>query len=511
MVVVLDGTPLGIDDVISVARRGARIEVSPAARQRMAPGRALIERLDAEDEVVYGVTTGFGALAERAIGRADRATLQRALVRSHAAGMGPPVDAEVVRGMMLLRARTLCAGLSGARPELVDAIAALLNAGLCPYVPEHGSLGASGDLAPLAHAAACLIGEGWVRGEGDQPLPAAPALHEHGLGPLEIGPKEGLALINGTDGMAAALALAVHDLGALLAAADCVCALTVEALLGTDAAFDAEVVALRPAPGQAASAANLRTLLAGSPLVASHRTSHHAVQDAYSLRCAPQVHGAARDLLDAARLTVERELASVVDNPLVFAERGTVVSAGNFHGQGLAYAADMCAAICADLASISERRIDRMMDPARSRGLPAFLSPAPGVNSGLMIAQYTAAACVVSLRVAAAPLAVQSIAASAGQEDHVSMGWTAALRTRRSVAELRRVLAVEAVAAVQALEQRAPLRPGAATGALASSLRAHVAPLAEDRVLAADLAAADGWLASDEWRDALGPVIGEVR
>ena len=371
--------------------------------------------------------------------------------------------------------------------------------------------GASGDLAPLAHAALCLLGEGWVAGPGGAAEPAAPALAAAGLEAVTVEPKEGLALINGTDAMAATLAMAVADVEALLVAADCACAMSVEALLATESAYDEEVVALRPAPGQQSSAANLRLLLSGSPLVASHRASHHAVQDAYSLRCAPQVHGAARDLCAVARTTVERELAAVVDNPLVLVDRGEVVSSGNFHGQGLAYAADMLASLCADLAAISERRVDRLLDPARSRGLPAFLSPDPGVNSGLMIAQYTAAACVVGLRAAATPLAVQSVAASAGQEDHVSMGWTAALRTRRSVAELRRVLAVEAVAAAQALEQRAPLRPGAATAALTGSLRARVTPLAEGRFLAADLAAADAWLASDEWRDAVVQVIGELR
>jgi histidine ammonia-lyase len=320
---------------------------------------------------------------------------------------------------------------------------------------------------------------------------------------VEIGPKEGLALINGTDAMCACLCLAVHDLSALLAAADCVCAMSVEALLGTARAFAADIVALRAAQGQQDAAANLRTLLEPSPMVQSHLASHHAVQDAYSLRCAPQVHGAARDMLRFARGVVECELASVVDNPLVMVARGEVVSSGNFHGQALAYAADMCAALCADVASISERRVDRLLDPARSRGLPAFLVPEPGVNSGLMIAQYTAASCVVSLRHAAAPLAVQSMPVSGGQEDHVSMGWNAALRTRTSVADLRRVLAVEAVCAAQGLDLRAPLRPGPGTGALLASLRLVVPFLSADRVLAGDLQAADAWLSSGAWRDAL--------
>jgi histidine ammonia-lyase len=510
--VVLDGSPLTIAGLVAVARDGEPVDVDPAARRRMEPSRALVERLDRGDEVAYGVTTGLGALADRAIPAADRAALQRSLVRSHAAGMGPPLAAELVRGMLLLRARTLCAGYSGVRPELVEAITALLNAGVVPAVPEHGSLGASGDLAPLAHAATCLIGEGLALVDGGAAAePAAAALQRKGLRPAEVGVKEGLALINGTDGMTAVLGLAVHDLGALLTAVDCTAALSVEALLGTDAHFDAEVVSLRPAPGQQDSAANLRALLAGSPLVASHRRSHHAVQDAYSLRCAPQVHGAARDLCDVARTTVERELASVVDNPLVLADRGEVVSGGNFHGQALAYAADICALVCADIAAISERRVDRLLDPARSRGLPAFLVAEPGVNSGLMIAQYTAAACVAELRAAASPVSVLSATTSAGQEDHVSMGFVAALRTRRSVELLRRVLAVEAVTAAQAVELRAPLRCGAATGAVLASLRERVAHLDADRVLGPDLAAAEGWLAGGAWRDAAESVCGALR
>jgi len=502
--VVLDGSPLAIRDVVAVARHGEPVSVATAAHQRMAPARALVDRLDAADEVVYGVTTGFGALADRAIDRADRVRLQRAVVRSHAAGMGPPLDAELVRGMLLLRARTLCAGYSGVRPELVEAMVALLGSRVVPWVPEHGSLGASGDLAPLAHVATCLTGEGLAAsGDGVAPVPASDALRAAGLAPVEIGVKEGLALINGTDAMAAAMALVVHDLAALLTAADCACAMSVEALLATTQPFDADVVALRASPGQQASAANLRALLRDSPMVASHRSSHHAVQDAYSLRCAPQVHGAARDVVAFARATVERELASAVDNPLVMVERGEVVSSGNFHGQALAYAADMCASLCADIASISERRVDRLLDPARSRGLPAFLTRNPGVNSGLMIAHYTAAGCVTSLRAAAAPLAVHSVPVSAGQEDHVSMGWTAALRTRRSVEDLRRVLAVEMVCAAQALELRAPLRPAAATAALLGSLRAAVPALHEDRFLGGDMAAAEAWLRAGEWRDAV--------
>jgi histidine ammonia-lyase len=352
--VTIDGGPLDISEVVAVARGGVAIELAESVRNRMAASREVIDRLNRDDAVVYGVTTGFGALADRAIAPADRAALQRSVILSHAAGMGDRLDDEVVRAMLLLRARTLAAGLSGVRYELLEALVALLQSGLVPWVPRHGSLGASGDLAPLAHAAAVLLGEGSLVGDGGSAVPAAQMLQRHGLKPSDVESKEGLALINGTDAMAATLALAVHDIQSLLRVADCACAMSVEALLGTSRAFDETVVSLRDAPGQQRSARNLRALLERSPMIASHRESHHAVQDAYSLRCAPQVHGAARDCVEFAATTVRRELASVVDNPVVV--DGAVVSSGNFHAQALAYAADILASVCADVAAISERR-----------------------------------------------------------------------------------------------------------------------------------------------------------
>jgi histidine ammonia-lyase len=499
--ITVDGGALSIDAVVRAAREREAVALDPGVRARMRPAREIVDRLDREGEVVYGVTTGFGALADRAVDPADRALLQRSVVLSHAAGSGPRLDDEVVRGMILLRARTLAAGLSGVRVELVEALLGILEAGIIPWVPEHGSLGASGDLAPLAAVATVLLGQGWTAGPRGDRVAGADAMRAHGLTPIEVEPKEGLALINGTDAMTSLLALAVHDVEDLLRIADVACALAVEALLGTTVAYDERVVALRPAQGQADSAANLRALLQGSPIVASHRPSRHAVQDAYSLRCAPQVHGAARDVAAFCRATVEHELASVVDNPVILGAE--VVSAGNFHGQALAYAADMLASICADVAAISERRVDRLLDPARSRGLPAFLSPEPGLNSGLMITQYTAAAMVASLRHAATPFAVQSAATSAGQEDHVSMGYEAALRTRRSVRLLRAVLAIEVLAASQAIEMRHPLRPAAATGAVIAGLRRRVPSLAADRILSGDLEAAEAWAHDSEWRVAL--------
>jgi histidine ammonia-lyase len=499
--ITVDGGALTIDAVVRAAREREPVALDPSVRTRMSPARAVVDRLDNEGAVVYGVTTGFGALADRAVDPADRALLQRSVVLSHAAGSGERLDGEVVRGMILLRARTLAAGLSGVRVDLVEALVGLLEAGIIPWVPEHGSLGASGDLAPLAAVATVLLGQGWtVAGDGAR-VDAATALREHGLTPIDVEPKEGLALINGTDAMTSLLALAVHDIEDLLRLADIACALSVEALLGTTVAYDERVVALRPAQGQADSAANLRALLEGSPIVASHRPSRHAVQDAYSLRCAPQVHGAARDVVAFCRQTVEHELASVVDNPVVLDDH--VVSAGNFHGQALAYAADMLASACADVAAISERRVDRLLDPARSRGLPAFLSPEPGLNSGLMITQYTAAAMVASLRHAATPFAVQSAATSAGQEDHVSMGYEAALRTRRSVGLLRAVLAIEVVCAAQAVEMRHPLAPGPATATVIAGLRKRMPALGADRILSGDLEAAEAWARDREWRDGL--------
>jgi histidine ammonia-lyase len=507
--VALDGSPLSVGDVVAVARHGAAVAVAPAAAARMAPARAVVERIVAGGASVYGVTTGFGALASVKVSPAEARRLQLSLVLSHAAGMGDAVEREVVRAMMLLRARTLAAGLSGARPVLVDGLVALLSAGLTPVVPELGSLGASGDLAPLAHVGAVLTGSGEVVDADGRRLSGADGLAAAGLEPVVLEAKEGLSLLNGTEGMLAHLCLALADLDRLAATADVACAITVEALLGTDAAYRPELHAIRPHPGQGRSAANLRRLLAGSEIVASHGPSDHAVQDAYSLRCAPQVHGASRDVIAFARSVVERELASVTDNPVVLINHegdGEVASTGNFHGQPLAFAADFCAIALADLASISERRTDRLMDPARSQGLPAFLAVEAGINSGFMLAHYTAAAAVNRLRTHATPASVDSISTSGGQEDHVSMGWNGCRKLRTSVADAGRVLAIEILCAAQALELRregaggfgpgighpeAGLRPSPETEAVIARLRAEVPPLPVDRFLAPDLAAAE--------------------
>ncbi|HEV8628489.1 MAG TPA: histidine ammonia-lyase [Acidimicrobiia bacterium] len=510
--VVLDGSPLSVADVVAVARHGAPVTMAPEAAERMAPARAVVERIVAEGASVYGLTTGFGALAAVKVSPAEARRLQLSLVLSHAAGMGDLVEPEVVRAMMLLRARTLAAGLSGARPVLVERLVSLLMAGLTPVVPELGSLGASGDLAPLAHVGAVLTGAGEVIDADGRRRPGADGLAAAGLEPVVLEAKEGLALLNGTEGMLAHLCLALVDLDRLAATADVACAITVEALLGTDAAYRPELHTIRPHPGQQRSAANLSRLLAGSEIVASHGPSDHAVQDAYSLRCAPQVHGASRDVIAFARSVVERELASVTDNPVVLpdaaggAGAGEVASTGNFHGQPLAFAADFCAIALADLAAISERRTDRLMDPARSQGLPAFLAVEAGINSGFMLAHYTAAAGVNRLRTHATPASIDSISTSGGQEDHVSMGWNACRKLRTSIDDVGRVLAIEILCAAQALELRregaggfgpgighpeAGLRPSSETEAVIARLRTEVPALPSDRFLAPDLAAAE--------------------
>jgi histidine ammonia-lyase len=482
--------PLTFEQVVAVARGGANVELSGDAHKTMAAARAHVEDLAARSRPVYGISTGFGALATRHIDPELRAKLQVSLVRSHAAGSGPEVEREVVRAMMLLRLRTLATGRTGIQPVTARTLAALLNAGITPVVHEYGSLGCSGDLAPLAHVALALMGEGEVRDAAGDLVPAATAMRAADIEPVTLRAKEGLALINGTDGMLGMLVLALEDLRGLVRLADVAAAMSVEAQLGTDRVFAADLQDLRPHPGQAVSAANLRALLADSPIMASHRGPDCTrVQDAYSLRCAPQVAGAARDTLAHAALVASRELASAVDNPVVLPD-GRVESNGNFHGAPVAYVLDFLAIPVADLASMSERRTDRMLDVARSHGLPAFLADDPGVDSGHMIAQYTQAAVVTELKRLAAPASVDSIPSSAMQEDHVSMGWSAARKLRRSLDGLARVLAVEVLTAARALDLRAPLRPGPATAAIVAALRTRVPDPGPDRFLAPDIAAA---------------------
>ncbi|GAB1645281.1 histidine ammonia-lyase [Krasilnikovia sp. MM14-A1259] len=460
--VIVEPTGITPADVLAVARGHARVEIAAATVDAMRTSRAIVDGIEASGRPVYGVSTGFGALANTAIAPERRAELQHALIRSHAAGIGAPMPREVVRAMILLRVRSLALGRSGVRPELAHGLVDLLNHDITPWVPEHGSLGASGDLAPLAHCALVLLGEGWVLGKDGMRISAAEALHAAGLSPLDLAAKEGLALINGTDGMLGMLLLAIDDAAHLFAMADVTAALAIEAMLGSERPFLPELHTIRPHPGQAASAANIYRLLQDSAVMDSHRDDlAHAVQDAYSMRCAPQVAGAARDTLEFVTTVAGRELLSVVDNPVVLPD-GRVESTGNFHGAPLGFAADFLAIAAAEVGAIAERRVDRLLDVTRSRELPPFLSPDAGVNSGLMIAQYTAAGIVAENRRLAAPASVDSLPTSGMQEDHVSMGWAATKKLRTVLDNLTSLLAVELLSAVRGLQLRAPLTPSPA-------------------------------------------------
>jgi histidine ammonia-lyase len=434
------------------------------------------------------VSTGFGALATRHIPVDSRQQLQASLIRSHAAGSGPEVEREVVRALMLLRLSTLATGRTGIREQTARAYAAVLNAGITPVVHEYGSLGCSGDLAPLAHCALVITGEGTARDASGVVHPAAELLERAGIAPVVLREKEGLALINGTDGMLGMLVLAIEDLRALVTTADLAAAMSVEGLRGTDAVFAADLQALRPHPGQRDSAANMRAVLADSPML-SRPEGFTRVQDAYSLRCAPQVHGAVRDTIDHAAMVASRELASAVDNPVVTPD-GRVESNGNFHGAPVGYVLDFLAIVTADLASMSERRTDRFLDVSRSHGLNAFLADDPGVDSGHMIAQYTQAGIVSELKRLANPASVDSIPSSAMQEDHVSMGWSAARKLRRAIDGVGRVIAIELLTSARAMDMRAPIVPSAVSAAVVAKLRETVPGPTTDRYLAPDIASA---------------------
>jgi histidine ammonia-lyase len=505
----LDGYGLRFEDVVAVTRFGAKVELSPGAIERMEESARIVQRHAESDDPVYGVSTGFGSLATTSIPAERREQLQLSLIRSHAAGMGNPVEPEVVRGLMLMRARSLAMGRSGARPVVAETLLALLNAGIIPVVPEYGSLGASGDLAPLAHCAMALIGEGEVTGADGTPVPTAEGLRAAGIEPLELRAKEGLALINGTDGILGMLVLAICDLEQVLRTADIAAAASVEALLGTDRAFAADLVGLRPQPGQLASAENLMRLLAGSEIVASHRHGDPRVQDAYSLRCAPQVLGAARDSVDHARRIAEVELDSAIDNPMVLPD-GRVESCGNFHGAPLGIACDLLCIGSAQVGAIAERRTDRLLDATRSQGLPPFLAADPGVDSGMMIAQYTQAAMVADNRRLAVPASSDTVPTSAMQEDHVSMAWNAARKLRRSVANLERIVAVELLCATRGLDLRSPLAPAPATAAALRVVRGEVRGPGPDRWQSPELAMVEEMVRGGDVLAAVEDEIGEL-
>jgi histidine ammonia-lyase len=498
--VVLGSTGVNAGDVVAIARRGARSSLSKEACEVIARSAAIVEGLADLEDPVYGISTGFGSLATTVIPPDRREELQRALIRSHAAGMGSLVEPEVVRAMMFLRARTLAMGFSGVRQVVVDTILALLNADIIPAVHEHGSLGASGDLAPLAHVALALMGEG----------ECAEAMAAAGITPVTLRAKEGLALINGTDGMLGMLVLALADLDMLVRTADIAAALSVEALMATDRAFAADLMALRPHHGQTVAAANLRRLLIDSPIVASHRTDDPRVQDAYSLRCTPQVHGAARDTITFARSVADTELVSAIDNPSVMPD-GRVESCGHFHGAPVGFACDFLAIAAAEVGAIAERRTDRMLDRTRSHGLPPFLAEDAGVNSGLMIAHYTQAAMVAENRRLASPASVDSLPTSAMQEDHVSMGWGAARKMRSSVANLGRIIACELVCAARGVDLRAPLKPAEPTAAAVAALReAGVPGAGPDRWMSPELGRAEALVMSGELLAAVERVTGPL-
>ena len=504
---LLDGNRLTLADLEAVARDGRAVALDAAARDAVTASRAVVDAAVAKGAVVYGVNTGFGNFADVVIAPAQLGELQLNLVRSHAVGVGELLDEAETRALMLLRANVLAKGLSGVRLETLERLVELLNARIHPAVPSQGSVGASGDLAPLAHLALALVGEGPVRAAGGLE-PAADALGRAGLAPVVLEAKEGLALINGTQLMTAVAGLALAEAWRLARTADVAGALTLDALHGTDVAFDARIHAARPHPGQQASAANLRRLLAGSPLRESHRDCGK-VQDAYSLRCIPQVHGAARDALDYATRTVDVEMNAATDNPMVFAETGELLSGGNFHGEPVAMAADVLAIAVAELGAISERRIERLVNPTLS-GLPAFLTNDGGLQSGLMMAHVTAAALASENKTLAHPASVDSIPTSANKEDHVSMGVTAARKAARAVANTRRILAIELVAACQALEFRRPLRTSAALEAVHARVRETVAAYGRDRSLSAEIEALAARVAGGAFADASAAVCGTL-
>ena len=497
-------------DILAIARHGGKVIISQNSQVAMRASRKIVDDLAASAVPSYGISTGFGALAKKHIDPALRSQLQKSLIRSHAAGSGAPVEDEVVRAMMALRLATMCTGYTGVRPTTAQAYANLLNAHITPIVREFGSLGCSGDLAPLSTCALAVMGEGEVRLKDGTIHNAAAALSAVGIQIVELAAKEGLALINGTDGMLGMLLMAIADTTNLLKTVDITAAMSIEALLGTDKVFASELHQIRPHPGQFASARNIRTLLADSPLIKSHSGKEDSrVQDAYSLRCAPQVAGGARDTVMHALSVAERELASAIDNPIVLPD-GTVRSNGNFHGAPIAYVLDFIAIAIADVASMSERRTDRMLDEHRSFGLPPFLADNPGVDSGLMIAQYTQAGIVSEMKRLATPASVDSIPSSAMQEDHVSMGWHAARKLRRSVECLARVLAIELMTSARGIDLRSPIQPAPGTGAAIALLRTKVAGPGTDRWLTPEIEASYELVSSGAVLAAVEKEVGEL-
>ena len=499
---LLAGQPLSLEQIAEVALSGLEVALDPAVLPGIHASRSVIDGLLARGETAYGINTGFGKLSDVHIDAGQLRDLQRNLLRSHACGLGDPLPEDEVRAMMLLRANVLAKGFSGVRPEVIESLLLLLNRRIHPVVPARGSVGASGDLAPLAHLALPLIGEGEVFVEGRR-IPSALALLQAGIAPLVLEAKEGLALLNGTQAITAVGALALVRALRVAELADLAGAMTLEALLGTPTPFDERIQAVRPHAGQMAAAAHLRALLADSEIRESHRHNDPRVQDAYCLRCMPQVHGAVRDALTHARAALLIESGAATDNPLVFAE-GDVLSGGNFHGAPLGLALDYAAIALTTLMGIAERRIDRLVNPDINEGLPPFLSRTPGVSSGLMIAHVAAAALLNEAKVLAHPASADSVPTSGGKEDHVSMGMTAALKFRQVVENTERLLAIELLCAAQGLEYRLPLKPALRVGKAVVTIRTLVRPLANDRVLGPELEALSAAIRQgtfDNWRN----------
>ncbi|MBN2204438.1 MAG: histidine ammonia-lyase [Thermoleophilia bacterium] len=489
--------PLTIEQVAAVARAGTPVQLGEGARGRIAAARALIERLVADEQVAYGVTTGFGLLATTHIPVAKVRELQENLVRSHAVGVGEPLPRDVVRAAMMIRLNTIARGYSGVRLEVAELVAALLNADLVPWVPSRGSLGASGDLAPSAHLVLAMMGEGEVLTEDGGREPSGPALRAAGLAPTTLEAKEGLSLLNGTQFMAAIGCMTVVDGEALLDSADLIGAMSLEGLRASVGPFQERIQALRPIPGQLTSAANVRVATESSAIMLSHLNCDK-VQDAYSLRCIPQVHGACRDALAWLRRVVGVEVDAVTDNPIVFVDSGEIISAGNFHGEPLGLALDLAAMSVSEIANISERRTFRLLTSSLSE-LPPFLTRDSGLNNGYMIAQYTAAALVAENKILCHPASVDSIPTSGDQEDHVSMGMTAALKLEQVVRNAQTVLAIEALCAAQAIDLLAPLEPAAGTGRGRAVVRRLAPTLERDRCLAPEIDAVTQAVADGEF------------
>ena len=482
----LDGQQLSLEQIVDVARGREQVVLATEARARVEQARQVVQDIVAQKRTVYGVNTGFGKLSDVSIDESDLLQLQLNLVRSHSCGLGDPLPENEARAMLLLRANVLAAGFSGARPLVIDTLIAMLEKGVTPVIPEKGSVGASGDLAPLSHLALAAIGEGEVFYKGER-LPAADALQRTDIAPLQLEVKEGLALLNGTQAMGAVGALALHRAERLVRLADVAGAMTLEALKGTPVAFDERIHKVRPHPGQLAVAAHLRELLRDSEIRESHVENDPRVQDAYSLRCMPQVHGAVRTALNHARQVVEIESGSATDNPLVFADSGEVLSGGNFHGAPLALVFDYAAIALTDLMSITERRIDRLVNPDSNEGLPPFLTTQPGISSGFMMMQVTAVALLNEAKVLAHPASIDNVPTDGGKEDHVSMGMTSAIKLRSVVKLAEMATAIELMTAAQALEYQAPLAPGRGVKQAYEIVRKLVAPVTTDRVMSGDV------------------------